>query len=275
MTSYHEIQYSKSISIIPICNHQHIFSPMQSIIRGSRLKPLSCPTLCPTNGLVSQSSIRTSSTRSFASLTRPHNRSIITTRTQQSKLKSTTRSFTNTTKMSSNTFSNTDTGDKPADPYKEKNLEDPSTKEKIDDLVAFVEKSKFCMMTTRIAPKGLLVSRCMALAGKVRSIPAPPLEVTRSGDTSQNLKKTRLTPTPGRQRHRPSLPRQHRIRQNRRPKIRPRHQPLLPQPLRRMGLDLRARRNRHRRRARPQILLPSAQGLDRRPGRRRARWRTG
>lgn len=64
-------------------------------------------------------------------------------------------------------FSNTDTGSKPADPYTAKNSDDPSTKEKIDDLVAFVEKSKFCMMTTVAPSNGQLVSRCMALAGKV------------------------------------------------------------------------------------------------------------
>lgn len=65
-------------------------------------------------------------------------------------------------------YSNTDTGSKPADPYTEKNKEEPSTlKEKVGDLISFVEKSKFCMMTTRIASSGLLVSRCMALAAKV------------------------------------------------------------------------------------------------------------
>ena len=75
---------------------------------------------------------------------------------------------TSTAKMS---FSNTaGTGDQPADPYKAKNIEEPSLKEKFTDLISFVEKSKFCMMTTRIAPKGILVSRCMALAGKVCSI---------------------------------------------------------------------------------------------------------
>jgi general stress protein 26 len=63
-------------------------------------------------------------------------------------------------------FSNTDTGSKPADPYKAKNLEDVPLKEKVEDLVAFIEKCKFCMMTTRIADSGLLVSRCMALAAK-------------------------------------------------------------------------------------------------------------
>ena len=74
-----------------------------------------------------------------------------------------TRSFT-TTKMS---FSNADTGDKPADPYKEKNLDDASIKEKIEDLSEFISASKFGMMTTRDGSSGALVSRCMALAAKV------------------------------------------------------------------------------------------------------------
>lgn len=64
-------------------------------------------------------------------------------------------------------FSNADTGSKPADPYTAKNKEDPeSLKEKIGDLVSFVEKEKFCMMTTRMQ-NGYLASRCMALAAKV------------------------------------------------------------------------------------------------------------
>ena len=64
-------------------------------------------------------------------------------------------------------FSNTDTGNKPADPYKEKNLTSPDLKTKVVDLVKFVEASKFGMMTTRIESSGLLTSRCMALAAKV------------------------------------------------------------------------------------------------------------
>lgn len=64
-------------------------------------------------------------------------------------------------------YSNTDTGSKPADPYVHKNLQEPSLKEKVDDLVAFVDKCKFCMMTTK-TNDGLLASRCMGLAGKVR-----------------------------------------------------------------------------------------------------------
>ncbi|MCJ1364873.1 BLI-3 blue-light-inducible Bli-3 protein [Acarospora aff. strigata] len=62
-------------------------------------------------------------------------------------------------------FSNADTGSKPADPYKAKNLENPSLREKVEDLVAFINSCKFGMMTTR-SQSGLLVSRCMALAGK-------------------------------------------------------------------------------------------------------------
>ncbi|KAK5124388.1 hypothetical protein LTR85_001605 [Meristemomyces frigidus] len=62
-------------------------------------------------------------------------------------------------------FSNTDTGDKPADPYTAKNIQDPSLKEKVDDLVSFVDRCKFCMMTTK-TDDGKLASRCMALAAK-------------------------------------------------------------------------------------------------------------
>ena len=65
-------------------------------------------------------------------------------------------------------FSNTTVpGDKPADPYKATNLTDPDLKEKIEDLVSFMESCKFGMMTTRIESSGLLTSRCMALAAKV------------------------------------------------------------------------------------------------------------
>ena len=68
-------------------------------------------------------------------------------------------------KMSS--FSNADTGDKTADPYTAKNKEEPSLKEKVEDLLAFIEKTKFCLLTTQTANSDLLASRCMALAGKV------------------------------------------------------------------------------------------------------------
>jgi len=63
-------------------------------------------------------------------------------------------------------FSNTNTGDKPADPYKAKNIDEASLTEKVEDLSSFISSSKFGMMTTRIASSGLLTSRCMALAGK-------------------------------------------------------------------------------------------------------------
>lgn len=65
-------------------------------------------------------------------------------------------------------FSNTDTGDKNADPYKAKNLDEPPLKEKIDDLVNFISTSKFGMLTTRVGSTGLLASRCMSVAAKVK-----------------------------------------------------------------------------------------------------------
>ncbi|KAI4121291.1 MAG: hypothetical protein LQ347_006904 [Umbilicaria vellea] len=65
----------------------------------------------------------------------------------------------------SNSFSNADTGSKPADPYKTKNLDQTSLKEKVEDLVTFIEACKFGMMTTHES-SGLLVSRCMVLAAK-------------------------------------------------------------------------------------------------------------
>ena len=65
-------------------------------------------------------------------------------------------------------FSNTNVpADKPADPYKATNLTNPDLKEKVQDLVSFMESCKFGMMTTRIESTGLLTSRCMALAAKV------------------------------------------------------------------------------------------------------------
>ena len=77
------------------------------------------------------------------------------------------RQFTSTSlvKMS---FSNANVpADKPADPYKATNLTNPDLKEKVQDLVSFMESCKFGMMTTRIESTGLLTSRCMALAAKV------------------------------------------------------------------------------------------------------------
>jgi len=70
-----------------------------------------------------------------------------------------------TSKMSS--FSNANTGDKKPDPYKEKNLDEVSIKEKVEGLTEFISSCKFGMMTTRDASTGYLTSRCMALAAKV------------------------------------------------------------------------------------------------------------
>jgi hypothetical protein len=67
-------------------------------------------------------------------------------------------------------FSNADTGSKPADPYKEKNKDQTSIKEKVEDLSSFADSCKFGMMTTRVGSSGALVSRCMALAAKVCSL---------------------------------------------------------------------------------------------------------
>jgi hypothetical protein len=70
--------------------------------------------------------------------------------------------------MSGQQFSNTDTGSKPADPYKRKNIDtDASLEEKVAALSGFMSNSKFGMMTTRDSSSGHLVSRCMALAAQV------------------------------------------------------------------------------------------------------------
>ena len=65
-------------------------------------------------------------------------------------------------------FSNTSTGDKPADPYKKANVDETDTKTKVEDLVGFMDKCKFGMMTTHEAASDNLVSRCMALAATVQ-----------------------------------------------------------------------------------------------------------
>jgi hypothetical protein len=65
-------------------------------------------------------------------------------------------------------FSNANTGDAPADPYKQANSEEVPLQTKIEDLVNFINKEKFGMMTTRGSGSGNLVSRCMALAATVR-----------------------------------------------------------------------------------------------------------
>ncbi|KAL9599223.1 MAG: hypothetical protein Q9219_004004 [cf. Caloplaca sp. 3 TL-2023] len=63
-------------------------------------------------------------------------------------------------------FSNTDTGSKTADPYTAQNKNEPGLKDKVEDLVGFIDSCKFGMMTTRIQSTGGLASRCMALAAK-------------------------------------------------------------------------------------------------------------
>lgn len=72
----------------------------------------------------------------------------------------------NSRNMSSG-FSNTDTGAKSADPYVEKNKQEPSLKEKVEDLFKFIDNTKFCLLTTQVADSDLLASRAMALAAKV------------------------------------------------------------------------------------------------------------
>ncbi|KAK3337986.1 protein bli-3 [Neurospora tetraspora] len=68
-------------------------------------------------------------------------------------------------KMSGHGFSNADTGNKPADPYKQANLDtDVPLDQKIRDLSGFMTSNKFSMMTTRDSKTGYLLSRCMALA---------------------------------------------------------------------------------------------------------------
>ena len=110
-----------------------------------------------------------------------------------------------------------ETGPKSQDPYVEKNQEEPSLHEKVQELGAFVDKCKFCMMTTK-SQDGVLASRCMALAAKVSQ------RVVR---IQRGLPK--LIVVIGRQRRRLHLPRQRRIRQNRRPQELARRQPRLPQ----------------------------------------------
>lgn len=70
-------------------------------------------------------------------------------------------------------YSNTSTGSKSADPYKDASKDSPSLREKIEDLVAFIKNSKFGMLTTRIQERGLLSSRCMAVAAQVNFFPFP------------------------------------------------------------------------------------------------------
>ena len=115
----------------------------------------------------------------------------------------------NSTTMSQK-FSNTSTGDAPADPYKKANLDnEASTAQKIQDLTEFVTACKFGMMTTKGSGSGRLVSRCMALAGKVpthfRSAHLPFFEGAILSGPELSDKKI------GNWRHRPPVPHKYRI----------------------------------------------------------------
>ena len=123
--------------------------------------------------LSTSSSSSSSSLRNFPVLIQPSSRLFYPTRILQ--LSCQVRPLSSTPKINMS-FSNTSVpGDKPADPYKATNLTNPDLKEKVQDLVTFMEACKFGMMTTRIESSGLLTSRCMALAAKVsRSYRGPP-----------------------------------------------------------------------------------------------------
>ena len=135
--------YGQRMSLKPSLSARNLrptFAPLQCTSVPSRYRPLLKPTAFRTNPTTSS--------------------------TSPTPIKHTSRPFS-TTPSSGMSFSNADTGNKPADPYKAKNIDEPQLKENIEDLVSFIEACKFGMMTTRIASSGLLVSRCMALAGKV------------------------------------------------------------------------------------------------------------
>lgn len=90
------------------------------------------------------------------------------------------RTFRTANSKMSSGFSNADTGSKPADPYKSKNIDHVSIKEKVEDLSDFITACKFGMMTTRDSSNGMLFSRCMALAAKVCFYTASPLHLKRT-----------------------------------------------------------------------------------------------
>lgn len=60
-------------------------------------------------------------------------------------------------------------GDKPADPYTHSNKDETDLNTLVTDLVDFITKCKFGMLTTiEASSQNNLVSRCMGLAGTVR-----------------------------------------------------------------------------------------------------------
>ena len=69
--------------------------------------------------------------------------------------------------MSINPTLNTSTGNKPLDPYKTQNSEDPPLPDKINELSDFISQVKFGMLTTKQSGGEYLTSRAMALAAKV------------------------------------------------------------------------------------------------------------
>lgn len=86
------------------------------------------------------------------------------------------------------TFSNTSTGSLPADPYTQHNTSDESDlslKDKVEDLLKFIEGLKFGMLTTRQDATGFLVSRCMAIAAKENGVDLLFHTNTESGKTDE------------------------------------------------------------------------------------------
>ena len=128
---------------------------------------------CKSSTTITPPSIASSSLRSFSTLvlvplSLRHQHATKLSAPYLTKSNTRRISITQLSKMSQKTFSNTEVpADKPADPYKATNKTEPELKEKVEDLVKFIESCKFGMMTTRIESSGLLTSRCMALAAKV------------------------------------------------------------------------------------------------------------
>lgn len=149
---YENPAHCKSIVLQNPHIDRKIDSSMASIVNRARLTQTLVPRLSSSSALPSASLPRPSLTQIFNSSIQAH-------KTASKQIARTYR--TTTANMS---FSNTSVDN--ADPYKSKNLEEPELKDKVEDLVAFIEKCKFCMMATR-TKDGLIASRCMALAGKV------------------------------------------------------------------------------------------------------------
>ncbi len=92
-------------------------------------------------------------------------------------------------------YSNASTGGKPADPYKEENIDEPSLKAKIEGLLGFIKSSKFGMLTTRDKSTGLLASRCMAVTAQVclPTIPIPLSPMNSSPPAHEMIFQVQLT----------------------------------------------------------------------------------